>query len=130
MQCAELVSTRRAVPKTEPKFLSGPARRTLHSRGTEECGREALGKYSTGDRRGAKRDPQKGDRGILGDTPESLQVLSLGGEILRRIVLMDTMGKLLEEMILHRLQGRMVGESGLSKNQFVFWKGRSTVDAI
>ena len=40
------------------------------------------------------------------------------------------MGKLLEEMILQRLQGHMVGESGLSENQFGFRKGRSTVDAI
>ena len=40
------------------------------------------------------------------------------------------MGKLLEEMILQRLQGHMVRENGLSENQFGFWKGRSTVDAI
>ena len=31
---------------------------------------------------------------------------------------MDTVGKLLEEMILERLQGHMVGENGLSENQF------------
>ena len=30
------------------------------------------------------------------------------------------MGKLLEEMILQRLQGHMVGENGLSENQFGF----------
>ena len=40
------------------------------------------------------------------------------------------MGKLLEEMILQRLQGHMVRESGLSENQFSFRKGRSTVDVI
>ena len=40
------------------------------------------------------------------------------------------MGKLLKEMILQRLQGNMVGENGLSKNQFGFWKGRSTVDIM
>ena len=40
------------------------------------------------------------------------------------------MGKLLEEMILQRLQGHMVRENGLSENQFGLRKGRSTVDAI
>ena len=40
------------------------------------------------------------------------------------------MGKLLEEMILQRLQGHMVHENGLSEIQFGFRKGRSTVDAI
>ena len=40
------------------------------------------------------------------------------------------MWKLLEEMILQRLQGHMVGENGLSENQFGIRKGRSTVDAI
>ena len=40
------------------------------------------------------------------------------------------MGKLLEEMILQRLQGHMVREDGLSENQFGFWKGRSAVDTI
>ena len=48
----------------------------------------------------------------------------------RPICLLDTMGKLLEEMILQRLQSHMVGEKGLSENQFSFRKGRSTVDAI
>ena len=43
---------------------------------------------------------------------------------------MDTIRKLLEEMILQRLQGHMVGENGLSENQFGFRKGRSTVDVI
>ena len=48
----------------------------------------------------------------------------------RPICLLDTMGKLLQEMILERLQGHIVGENGLSENQFGFRKGRSTVDAI
>ena len=48
----------------------------------------------------------------------------------RPICLLDTMGKLLEKMILQRLQGHMVRDNGLSENQFGFRKGRSTVDAI
>ena len=48
----------------------------------------------------------------------------------RPICLLDTMGKLLEEMILQRLQGQIVRENGLSENQFGFRNGRSTVDAI
>ena len=48
----------------------------------------------------------------------------------RPICLLDTMGKLLEEMILQRLQGDMVSEKGLSDNQFGFRKRRSTVNAI
>ena len=106
------------------------------------------------DRRGAKKDPQRGDRDIPGDPPGSLHLLSLGGEFFvdwnkqrlvllrkenkpledasfyRPIRLLDTMGKLLEEMILKKLQGHMVGENGLSENQFGFRKGRPTVDAI
>ena len=48
----------------------------------------------------------------------------------RPICLLDTMGKLLEKLILQRLQTLLVGENGLSGNQFGFRKGRSTVDAI
>ena len=48
----------------------------------------------------------------------------------RPICLLDTMGKLLEELILQRLQALLVGDNGLSGNQFRFRKGRSTVDAI
>ena len=48
----------------------------------------------------------------------------------RPICLLDTMGNLREEIILQRLQGHMVGEKGLSENQFGFRKGRSTVDAM
>ena len=48
----------------------------------------------------------------------------------RPICLLDTMGKLLEEITLQRLQGHMARENGLWENQFGFRKGRSTVDAI
>ena len=48
----------------------------------------------------------------------------------RPICLLDTMGQLLEKMILQGLQGHMVGENGFSENQFGFRKGRSIVDAI
>ena len=48
----------------------------------------------------------------------------------RTICLLDTMGKLLEEIILQRLQGLLVGQSGLSENQLGFRIGRSTVDAF
>ena len=41
---------------------------------------KAQGKYTAGYRRGAKRDLQKGDRGMRGDSPTSLQV-----EVLRRL---------------------------------------------
>ena len=40
------------------------------------------------------------------------------------------MGKLLVELILQRLQSRLIGENGLSDNQFGFRKGRFTVDTI
>ena len=40
------------------------------------------------------------------------------------------MGKLLEGLILQGLQALLVGENGLSANQFGFKKGRSTVYAI
>ena len=48
----------------------------------------------------------------------------------RTICLLDTVGKLLEEIILQRLQCFLVRKNGLSENQFGFRKGRSTVDAI
>ena len=44
--------------------------------------------------------------------------------------LLDKTGKLLGEMILQRLRGHMIGENGLSENQFGFRKGRSTADSI
>ena len=40
------------------------------------------------------------------------------------------MGKLLEHLILQRLQALLVGENGLSENQFGFRKGRSFVDYL
>ena len=46
------------------------------------------------------------------------------------ICLMDTIGKLLEGMILQRLQRHMFGKNSLSENKFGFIKNRSTVDAI
>ena len=48
----------------------------------------------------------------------------------RPICLLDTMGKLLEELILQRLRALLVREDVLSENQFGFSKARSTVDAI
>lgn len=48
----------------------------------------------------------------------------------RPICLLDTMGKLLEDMVLQRLQNHLTGENSLSGKQFGFRKGRSTVDAI
>ena len=48
----------------------------------------------------------------------------------RPICLLDTMGKFLEELILQRFQSILVGENGLSENQFRFRNGRLTVDAI
>ena len=48
----------------------------------------------------------------------------------RPICLFDTKGKLLEQLILQRLQALLVGENGLLDNQFGFRKSRSTVDAI
>ena len=67
------------------QIIDNLARRTLHSRRTKESGWEAQGEYSAGDRRSAKRDPQRGDRGIPGDPPRSLQLLSSVGEVLRRL---------------------------------------------
>ena len=61
------------------------AQRTLHSRRAKESGWKAQSKYSAGDRRSAKRDPQRGDPGIRGNPPESLLLLSSGGEVLRRL---------------------------------------------
>ena len=46
------------------------------------------------------------------------------------ICLLDTIGKLLEDLTLQRLQSYMEGEKNLSENQFGFRKGRSTEDAI
>lgn len=48
----------------------------------------------------------------------------------RPICLLDTLGKLLERIILNRLMLYTEGEHGLAPRQFGFRKGRSTVDAI
>lgn len=48
----------------------------------------------------------------------------------RPICLLDTVGKLLEKVILNRLTKYTESGSGLSEMQFGFRKGRSTVDAI
>lgn len=48
----------------------------------------------------------------------------------RPICLLDTLGKLLERIILNRLMKYTEGEHGLAEMQFGFRKGRSTVDAI
>ena len=48
----------------------------------------------------------------------------------RPICLLDTMGKLLKELILQRSQSHVEGENNLSKNHFSFRKGKSTLDKI
>lgn len=48
----------------------------------------------------------------------------------RPICLLDTLGKLLERIILNRLMAFTEGERGLSEWQYGFRKGKSTVDAI
>ena len=48
----------------------------------------------------------------------------------RPICLIDTMGKLLERMLLQRLETHVEERGGLSPRQYGFRKGRSTVDAI
>lgn len=48
----------------------------------------------------------------------------------RPICLLDTVGKVLERVILNRLTKYTEGEHGLSDMQFGFRRGRSTVDAI
>lgn len=48
----------------------------------------------------------------------------------RPLCLLDTMGKLLEGLVLHRLQNHLVGLNSLSDGQYGFRKGMSTIDAI
>lgn len=48
----------------------------------------------------------------------------------RPICLLDTLGKLLERMILQRLEAHIEANGGMSQRQFGFRKGLSTVDAI
>ena len=44
--------------------------------------------------------------------------------------LIDTMGKLLERLLLQRLEAHIESRGGLSPRQYSFRKGRYTVDAI
>ena len=101
----------------------------------EESLREARGRsLITGDF--SSKSPEWGEacldrRGILvGEMAARIDLIVLNGGRDFTFRLLDTMGKLLEEMILQRLEGHMVHENGLSENQFGFPKGRSTVDAI
>ena len=48
----------------------------------------------------------------------------------RPVYLLDTMGKLLEKMILQRLHRNIIGENSLSENQFGIQKGRYIVNVI
>ena len=48
----------------------------------------------------------------------------------RLICLLDTAGKVLERIIVNRLEEFYEGTRGLSQNQYGFRKARSTVDAI
>ena len=134
--------------------MRGPAQRTLHSRRTKESG----GRLKANIGPGIDGLPNEILKAVIGAYPEillevfnsclregrffadwkkqRLVLLRKGNKPLgdassyRPICLLDTMGKLLEEMILQRLQGHMVCENGLSENQSGFRKGRSTVDAI
>ena len=82
------------------------------------------------------RDKEKPTSVLEGWKKQRLVLLRRGNKPLedassyRPIRLLDTIGKLLEEMILQRLEGHMVGENSLAENQFGFWKGMPTVDAI
>ena len=48
----------------------------------------------------------------------------------RPLCLLDTMGKLLESLILQRLKTHMEGKNGMSDRQYGFRKGRSTINAV
>lgn len=48
----------------------------------------------------------------------------------RPICLLDTLGKILERLLVQRLEEHLEAEGGLSHYQYGFRKGRSTVDAI
>ena len=55
----------------------------------------------------------------------------LGPSSFRPLCMLDAMGKLLERMVLRRLQRYLEdAETGLSPQQFGFRPGRSTVDAL
>ena len=76
------------------------------------------------------------ERFIVNWKKQSLVLLKKGNKPLgdtlsyRPICLLYTIGMLLDEMILQRLQDHMFGENSLSENQFGFRKGRYTVEAI
>ena len=104
--------------------------------------------------RGAKRDPQRRDRGIPGDPPGSLQLLSSVGEVLRRLEKAEVGPAKERQQTSSRClilwtylsigyngeaprgneSTKTTGSHGRrerpSENQFDFRKGRSTVDAI
>ena len=44
--------------------------------------------------------------------------------------MLDIVGKLFERVLSTRLDAAILEAGGLSDNQFGFWKGRSTIDAI
>lgn len=50
--------------------------------------------------------------------------------VLQPICLLDNMGKLMEKMLLRRLNEELEKTGGLSEQQFGFRKGKSTVDAL
>ena len=149
-----LVSTRGAVPKTGPKFLRGPARRTFTLKELKRAGgrlkantapeiygvpneilKEVIGAYLE-ILLGAFNSCLREGGFFVDWKKQRLVLLRKGNKPLgdassyRPMCLLNTMGKLLEELILQRLQALLVGENGLSENQFGFRKGRSTVDAI
>ena len=136
--------TSKVILETGLMFLHGPVRRAFHSRRTKESGWEAQSQCGSEDRRGFLKEvisvypeiPLKAFNSCLregrffdGWKRQRLVLLRKGDKPLeeassyRTICLLDTMGKLLEEMILQRLQR-------LSEDQFGFLDGRSTVEAI
>ena len=48
----------------------------------------------------------------------------------RPLCLLDTMGKLLESLILQRLKTHSKGKNGMSDRQYGFRKGRSAINAV
>ena len=68
MHRSELISTSRVIPETGSKFLHGHVQRAFQSQRTKESGWEATRQHSSEERRVAKRNPHRGDRGIPRDT--------------------------------------------------------------
>ncbi|CAB0028724.1 unnamed protein product, partial [Trichogramma brassicae] len=48
----------------------------------------------------------------------------------RLLCMLDTAGNILERIICDRLEATTESPGGLSDHQYVFWKGRSTINAI